>query len=69
MPGVAHDRIASEERGIMSASLPEAKAKRQELTLFLLLTVVLAPVLSVAIIGSYGLFIWLSQIIGGPPTH
>lgn len=53
----------------MATSSEEAPAKRQELSLFLLLTVVLAPVLSVIIIGSYGLFIWLSQIIGGPPTH
>lgn len=53
----------------MTTSRDEPPAKRQELALFLLLTVVLAPVLSVIIIGSYGLFVWLSQIIGGPPTH
>ena len=43
--------------------------KKQELRLFLLLTVVLAPALSIALIGGYGLFIWVSQILGGPPTH
>lgn len=51
----------------MPAQEQDPPAKRQELTLFLLLTVVLAPVLSVIIIGSYGLFVWISQIIGGPP--
>lgn len=53
----------------MSATPSDTPAKRQELTLFLLLTVVLAPVISLSIISGYGFFIWLSQIIGGPPTH
>ena len=53
----------------MALSPDDAPAKRQELTLFLFLTVVLAPIMSVAVIGGYGLFVWLSQIIGGPPTH
>lgn len=53
----------------MPVSQDETPAKSQELTLFLFLTVVLAPALSIAVIGGYGLFIWLSQIIGGPPTH
>jgi nitrate reductase NapE len=33
--------------------------KKQELNAFLFLTVVLAPLLSVAIVGGYGLLIWL----------
>ncbi len=53
----------------MPASEDEIPAKKEELTLFLLLTVVVAPVVCVSVIGGYGLFIWLSQIIGGPPTH
>ena len=53
----------------MPAPQQDVPDKRQELTLFLLLTVVLAPVLSIAIIGGYGLFVWISQIIGGPPTN
>jgi len=53
----------------MPATEQEVPAKKQELTLFLLLTVVVAPVISLSVIGGYGLFIWLSQIIGGPPTH
>ncbi len=42
--------------------------RSHELKLFLFLTVFLAPILSVAIVGSYGLMIWLSQIVLGPPS-
>lgn len=47
---------------------PESE-KKQELSLFLILTVVLAPILSISLIGFYGLFIWIFQILGGPPTN
>ena len=42
--------------------------RSRELRLFLFLTVVLAPMLAVAIIGSLGLLIWLYQMFMGPPT-
>lgn len=42
--------------------------KKQELNAFLFLTVVLAPVLAVVIVGGYGLLIWLYQTFTGPPT-
>lgn len=42
--------------------------KKQELNVFLFLTVVLAPVLAVVFVGSYGLLIWLYQLFTGPPT-
>ena len=42
--------------------------KRRERNLFLFITVVLFPILSVIIVGSYGLFIWVLQLIFGPPT-
>jgi nitrate reductase NapE len=35
--------------------------------MFLFLTVVLAPVLAVAIVGGYGFLIWMYQLIAGPP--
>ena len=41
--------------------------KRRELLAFLFLTVVLAPVLSVAIVGGYGFLVWMYQLIVGPP--
>lgn len=39
-----------------------------ELKAFLFLTVVMAPVLAGVIIGSYGLAVWIYQMIAGPPT-
>ncbi len=37
--------------------------KQQELRLFLMITVVLAPVLSIAIVGGFGFAIWFGQIL------
>ncbi|MEP3296703.1 MAG: nitrate reductase [Pseudoruegeria sp.] len=39
---------------------------KERLAVFLLL-VVFVPVLSIAIVGGWGFFIWMSQIILGPP--
>ncbi|WP_375750264.1 trimethylamine N-oxide reductase system protein TorE [Vibrio sp. HN007] len=38
---------------------------------FLLITVVLFPVLSVALVGGYGFLIWMMQVLfmGPPGTH
>jgi len=41
--------------------------KRGERRVFLFITVFLFPVLSVILVGSYGLMIWLSQLLFGPP--
>jgi nitrate reductase NapE len=42
--------------------------RSEETRAFLLLAVVLAPVLSVAIVGGYGFMVWMSQLVLGPPT-
>ncbi|MEQ8289547.1 MAG: periplasmic nitrate reductase, NapE protein [Gammaproteobacteria bacterium] len=42
--------------------------QKKELRAFLFLTVVLAPLLAVAIVGGYGLLVWLYQMFAGPPT-
>ena len=42
--------------------------KTNELKGFLFLTVFLAPVVSVALVGGYGLAIWIYQILSGPPS-
>jgi len=42
--------------------------KRRELTLFLFITVVLFPLLSVMIVGGYGFAVWIWQMFNGPPT-
>jgi periplasmic nitrate reductase NapE len=44
------------------------RTKRDERIAFILLAVVLAPALSVAIVGGYGFIIWMSQIFFGPPA-
>ncbi|MES0810593.1 periplasmic nitrate reductase, NapE protein [Roseibium sp. SCPC15] len=45
-----------------------AQTKRDERIAFILLAVVLAPALSVAIVGGYGFIVWMSQIVLGPPA-
>jgi periplasmic nitrate reductase NapE len=37
------------------------------LLVFLFLTVVLAPMLAVAIVGGYGFMVWMYQLFAGPP--
>lgn len=41
--------------------------KRRELLLFLFITVVLFPVLSVMVVGGYGFAVWIWQMFNGPP--
>ena len=41
--------------------------KAEERTTFVFLAVFLATALAVAIVGGYGLAVWLSQLILGPP--
>ena len=41
--------------------------RREELRSFLFFTVVMAPVLAVLIVGSYGFAVWMFQIVAGPP--
>ncbi|NMP32222.1 periplasmic nitrate reductase, NapE protein [Thalassotalea sp. M1531] len=43
--------------------------KKYERNTFVFLTVFLAPILAVAIVGGYGFMIWISQMfLVGPPT-
>lgn len=42
--------------------------KSRELRVFLFLTVILFPILSISLMGGYGFIIWMSQIIFGPPS-
>jgi nitrate reductase NapE len=41
--------------------------KVDERNTFILLAVFMAPALAVAIVGSYGFAVWISQLIMGPP--
>ena len=44
-------------------------SKRRELWGFFILTVIFAPALAVAIVGGYGFFVWMYQLIQGSPTY
>ena len=53
----------------MDADLDQPRrSRRSELKAFLFLTIVMAPVLAVAVVGSYGLAVWIYQVFMGPPT-
>ena len=43
------------------------RRKRMEIFAFLFLTAVVMPALAVATVGSYGLVVWVYQMIAGPP--
>lgn len=44
-----------------------ARRRRMEVFAFLFLTAVLMPALAVATVGSYGLTVWVYQMMAGPP--
>jgi nitrate reductase NapE len=44
-----------------------ARRRRMEVFAFLFVTAVLIPALAVATVGSYGLSVWIYQMIVGPP--
>ena len=52
----------------MEKNIPGPGDKSFELKAFLFLTVVMAPVLAGIIVGTYGLAVWIYQMIMGPPT-
>ena len=47
----------------------EKLRRTEEWRTWVFLTVVLAPVLAVAIVSSYGLAVWIFQMFAGPPTY
>ena len=49
-------------------SIHPVPRRRQELLVFVLFTVFVAPALAVAIVGGYGFAIWMYQLLSGPPT-
>ena len=45
----------------------QSQTKRDELQTFIFLAVILAPILAFTVVGGYGLVIWISQLMLGPP--
>ncbi|MEQ9328657.1 MAG: periplasmic nitrate reductase, NapE protein [Rhodospirillales bacterium] len=48
-----------------SAHVP---SKADETRTFVFLTVFLAPILAVGLVGGFGFLVWMSQLFLGPPT-
>ncbi len=54
-------------QAIVSADIPPAKTRRQELLTFLVLAFGIWPVVAVGVVGGYGFLVWMYQIVFGPP--
>ena len=69
--GAAHFRQAHQSltEGPVKSSIDSSESftKAQELRSFLFLSVVMAPVLAVMIVGGYGFLVWIFQMFTGPP--
>ena len=52
----------------ISDDATKTATKAEERRVFLFLVVLLAPILSIMLVGGYGFTIWMLQIIFGPPT-
>ena len=50
------------------SSTVAAPQRRRELFMFLFLTVVLWPAMAVALVGSWGLTVWIYQALTGRPS-
>jgi periplasmic nitrate reductase NapE len=54
-----------EQPTIARSAVP--RQRRMEIYAFLIVTAVLMPALAVATVGSWGLTVWIYQVINGPP--
>jgi periplasmic nitrate reductase NapE len=67
----AHPAITSQMGFSMSAAGDDRsgrpRRRRMEIFAFLFLTAVLLPAFAVATVGSYGLAVWVYQMMAGPP--
>lgn len=55
------------ERKAMASPPHSTDDKGRETRLFLFLVVLFFPLLSVALVGGFGLVVWMLQLIMGPP--
>ncbi len=63
-------RIMSKERCMpFSNSVGEASSRKSEFRLFIFLTAILIPGLTIGLVGAYGFAVWIYQaLISGPPA-
>ncbi|MEQ8356027.1 MAG: periplasmic nitrate reductase, NapE protein [Kiloniellaceae bacterium] len=57
--------MAQSENPSISSAQPVTR--REELLAFLFVAVVIWPCAAVAVVGGYGFFIWMTQLVFGPP--
>jgi nitrate reductase NapE len=46
----------------------EPQRKKEEFRTWLFLALVMAPVLAVLVVSTYGFIVWIYQLIAGPPS-
>jgi len=51
----------------MAEQATDPNIKNREFWAVILLTVVVAPAMSVVIVGGYGFLVWMYQLLAGPP--
>lgn len=51
----------------LGAEPPAERRRQREWLTFLAVSLVLVPALSVAVVGGYGLMVWIYQMLAGPP--
>lgn len=54
-------------KGVESAVLERTPSRRAELVTFLALAFGVWPFVAVAFVGTYGLIVWMLQMVFGPP--
>ncbi len=64
---VARGGAGEFEGGHVAEQAADHDSKNREVWAFILLTVVIAPVMSVVIVGGYGFLVWMYQLLAGPP--
>jgi len=53
----------------MGTSVPaDGATRRDERVAIVFLAVVLAPIVAVLLVAGYGFFVWMYQLIAGPPS-
>ena len=57
--------MKGQAENLSSASNPGTR--REELSAFLILAVVIWPGVAVAVVGGYGFLVWMWQLVFGPP--
>jgi len=60
-------KSAIREEHAMAGGLFATRRARMEIFAFLFLTAVLMPGVAVATVGTYGLAVWIYQMLTGPP--